>query len=107
MDQPRSPPHTPEAIAAKLRQVGALVGQGLLVTEAVRRVGVSDSTYYRWRAARQAHVEQGGPDPDQEQRLRRLEVESTRLRRAVTELTIEKQGLKEVFSGVASWTSAP
>lgn len=91
-------PHTPEEIAAKLRRVGALVGQGMLVIEAVRAVGISDSTYYRWRAERRARTEQGGPDPDQAQRLRRLEVENTRLRRAVAELVIEKQALKEVVA---------
>lgn len=104
------PPYTPEEIAAKLRRVGDLVGQGVLVTEAVRAVGVSDSTYYRWRAARRRcaqMVDKGGanpdagPDPDREQRLRRLEVENTRLRRAVAELAIEKQALKEAVFGLA------
>ena len=99
------PPHTPEEVAAKLRRVGELVGQGLLVAEAVRAVGVSDSTYYRWRAARRAQAgmqtgDQGAPsaDPDRERRLRRLEVENTRLRRAVADLAIEKQALKETAS---------
>ena len=99
-------PHTPEEIAAKLRQVGVLVGQGRLVTEAVHAVGVSASTYYRWRAAHrgQATDQEGAtthPEPDQAQRLRRLEVENTRLRRAVAELAIEKQALKEAGPGFA------
>ena len=93
--------HTPEEIAAKLRQVGVLVGQGMLVTDAVRRVRVSDSTYYRWCADGRVRAEPGRPDPDQMQRLRRLEVENTRLRRAVADLVIEKQALKEATSGNA------
>lgn len=93
--------HEPAEVAAKLRQVGALVGQGMLVTEAIRKIGVAGSTYYRWRADHQTQPEQGAPDPDQAQRLRRLEVENTRLRRAVADLTIEKQALREGASGVA------
>lgn len=107
--QQRPSPHTLWEITAKLRRVGELVGEGMLVTEAVRHVGVSDSTYYRWRAARRARAEahapdQGGPtspDPDREQRLHRLEVENTRLRRALADVMIEKQALMEAATGLA------
>ena len=99
----RTRPHASEKVAAKLRRVGALVGQGMLVTEAVRHIGVSNSTYYRWRAARRVLPPAGScaPDSNRERRLRQLEVENTRLRRAVAELTIEKQALKEAVSGLA------
>ncbi len=91
--------HTEEEVAAKLRHVGALVGKGMLLTNAIRQIGVAQSTYYRWRADHHAPREQNEPDPDQVQRLHGLEVENTRLRRAVAELVIEKQALKEVVSG--------
>ena len=78
-----------------MRQMGELVGEGLLISEAVRRIGVSDSTYYRWRANRRPKAEHAWPDPIQAQLVQRLEVENTRLRRAVAELVIEKQALKD------------
>ena len=96
----RKQQHTAEEIAAKLRHVGALVGKGVLLTEAIRRIGVAQSTYYRWRTNHHTPEEQSGPDPEQAQRLRGLEVENTRLRQAVAELIIEKQALKEVVSGI-------
>ena len=71
----------------------------MLLTNAIRQIGVAQSTYYRWRADHHAPGEQNEPDPDQAQRLRGLEVENTRLRRAVAELVIEKQALKETAFG--------
>ena len=80
--------HKPEEIVAKLRQVEVLVGQGKSVAEAVRAIGVTEPTYYRWRA------EHGGLRLDQVRRLKQLEQENGRLRRAVSDLTIEKLILK-------------
>lgn len=91
----------PEEVAAKLRQVGMLVGQGMLVTRAIRRIGVSDSTYYRWRADRQEQAEQISPNPGQTQRFHQLEVENKRLRCALADVMIERQVLKEAAAGVA------
>jgi transposase-like protein len=85
--------HKPEQIIAKLRQVEVLMGQGKPVAEAVRAIGVTETTYYRWRA------EYGGLKLDQVRRLKLLEQENTRLRRAVAELTLEKLVLKEAASG--------
>ena len=85
--------HRPEQIIAKLRQVEVLVGQGKPVAEAVRAIGVTETTYYRWRA------EYGGLKLDQVRRLKALEQENTRLRKAVAELTLEKLVLKEAASG--------
>ena len=85
--------HKPEEIVAKLRQVEVLVGQGKPVTEAVRAIGVTEATYYRWRS------EFGGLKLDQVKRLKLLEQENDRLRRAVADLTLEKLVLKEAASG--------
>lgn len=85
--------YKPEEIIAKLRQVEVLTGQGRAVTEAVRSIGVTEVTYYRWR------LEYGGLKGDQVKRLKKLEAENNRLRRAVSDLTIEKLILKEAASG--------
>ena len=85
--------HTPEEIVAKLRQVEVLVGQGKSVAEAVRAIGVTEPTFYRWRA------EFGGLKLDQVKRLKELERENARLRKAVSDLTLDKVILKEAMSG--------
>jgi len=85
--------HKPEEIVAKLRQVEVLMAQGKAVSEAVRAIGVTEATYYRWRS------EYGGLKLDQVKRLKMLEQENGRLRKAVAELTLEKLVLKEAASG--------
>jgi transposase-like protein len=85
--------HKAEEIVAKLRQVEVLSGQGQSVPEAIRSIGVTEVTYYRWRS------EYGGLKGDQVKRLKELEAENTRLRRAVSDLTLEKLILKEAASG--------
>jgi transposase-like protein len=85
--------HKPEEIVAKLRQVGVLVSQGQSVADAVRSIGVTEVTYYRWRQ------EYGGLKAEQVRRLKALETENARLRRAVAELTSDKLVLKEAASG--------
>jgi putative transposase len=85
--------HKPEQIIARLRQVEVLTGQGKPVAEAVRAIGVTETTYYRWRS------EYGGLKLDQVRRLKLLEQENMRLRRAVADLTLEKLVLKEAASG--------
>ena len=89
----RKKAHTPEEIVAKLRQAEVLVGQGKTVAEAVRAIGVTEPTYYRWR------TEFGGLKLDQVRRLKDLERENARLRKAVSDLTLEKVILKEAASG--------
>ena len=84
--------HKAEEIVAKLRQVDVLVSQGKAVAEAVRAIEVTEVTYYRWRQ------EYGGLKGDQVKRLKDLEAENTRLRRAVSDLTLEKLILKEAAS---------
>ena len=85
--------HKPEDIVTKLRQVDVLLSQGRSVGEAVRSIGVTPFTYYRWRK------EFGGLKGDQVKRLKELEKENDRLRKAVSDLTFEKLILKEVASG--------
>ena len=85
--------HKAEEIVAKLRQVEVLIGQGQSLAEAIRSIGVTEVTYYRWRS------EYGGLKGDQVKRLKELEAENTRLRRAVSDLTLEKLILKEAASG--------
>ncbi len=84
---------TPEQTVAKLRQVEVLTAQGKTVAEAVRAIGVTEPTYYRWR------TEFGGLKLDQVKRLKELERENARLRKAVSDLTLEKVILKEAASG--------
>ena len=85
--------HKPDEIVAKLRQVDVLVAQGQAVAEAIRAIGVSEVTYYRWRR------EFGALKADQVKRLKDLEAENARLRRAVAELTLDKQILAEAARG--------
>jgi len=85
--------HKPEEVVAKLRQVDVLVSQGRSVAEAVRSIGVTQFTYYRWRK------EYGGLKTDQVKRLKELEKENERLRKAVSDLTLEKLILREAASG--------
>ena len=85
--------HRREEIVTKLRQVEVLIGQGKPVAEAIRAIGVTEPTYYRWRA------EYGGLKLDQVRRLKLLEQENGRLRRAVSDLTLEKLILKEAAGG--------
>ncbi|MCL8385584.1 IS3 family transposase [Xanthobacter aminoxidans] len=85
--------HKPEEIVGKLRQVDVLVSQGRPVAEAIRAIGVTAFTYYRWRK------EFGGLKSDQVKRLKELEKENERLRKAVSDLTLEKLILKEAAGG--------
>jgi transposase-like protein len=83
----------PEDIVSKLRQVEVLQGQGKSVQDAVRQIGVTVQTYYRWRK------EYGGMNRDQLKRLKVLEAENQRLRRAVSDLTLDKMILTEAARG--------
>ena len=84
--------HKPEEIVSKLRQVDVLVGQGLSRMDAIRQVSITEQTYYRWRK----HY--GGMGTDQLKELKRLQKENERLRRAVSDLTLDKLILSEAAS---------
>jgi len=83
----------PEDIIAKLREADVRLGQGKRVAEVVKALGVSEVTYDRWRQ------EYGGMSVSQARRLKELEQENGRLRRAVADLTLAKQILKEAARG--------
>ena len=83
----------PAEIVLKLRQVEVLQVQGISIADAVRQIGVTQQTYYRWRK------DYGGMSRDQLKRLKELETENTRLRRAVSDLTLDKMILTEAARG--------
>ena len=85
--------HKPEEIVAKLRQVDVLTSQGKSVADAIRSIGVTEVTYYRWRH------EYGGLRSGQVKRMKDLEAENTRLRRAISDLMLDKMILAEAARG--------
>ena len=85
--------HTPEEIISKLRQVDVLVGQGTPVADAIRSIEVTEVTYYRWRQ------EYGGLKSDQVKRMKELETENQRLRKAIADVTLDKLILQEAARG--------
>ena len=82
-----------EQIINHLREAEVLLAQGQTVGEICRRIGVSEQSYYRWRR------EYGGLKVDQARRLKDLEQENTRLKRAVADLTLDKLILREAAEG--------
>jgi len=89
---PRSA-YRPEEIIAKLRQADVLLGEGKKVPEVVKALAIHEVTYYRWRK------EYGGLQVSQAKRLKELERENARLRRAVSDLTLDKLILQEASRG--------
>jgi transposase-like protein len=85
--------HKPEEIIGKLREVEIVLAQGASTAEACRRISVSEQTYYRWRK------EYGGLKTDQARRMKDLEKENQRLRRAISDLTLDKLILQEAAKG--------
>ena len=85
--------YRPEDILSKLREADILISQGKTVAETIRILGISDVSYYRWRK------EYGGMAPSQVKRLKQLEKESQRLRKAVSDLTLDKLILEEAAKG--------
>jgi putative transposase len=85
--------HTIEQIIRKLRQAEVELSQGRTMAEVCPSLGVTEQTYYRWRK------EYGGLKMDQAKRLKEVEQENTRLRKAVAELTLDKLILKEAARG--------
>lgn len=84
---------SPEEIIGHLRQAEVMLGAGQDLDRVLREIGVTRNTYYRWRK------EYGGMKLDQAKRLKELEAENARLKRAVAELTVDNQILKEVSKG--------
>ena len=84
---------TVETIVRKLREAEVDLSQGQTVAQVVKKLGVCEQTYYRWRK------EYSGISVVQAKRLKELEAENARLKRAVADLTVDKQILKEVVEG--------
>jgi transposase-like protein len=82
-----------EQVINHLREAEVLVSQGQTVGEICRRIGISEQSYYRWRR------EYGGLKLDQARRLKVLEQENARFKRAVADLTLDKLILKEAAEG--------
>jgi transposase-like protein len=85
--------HSPEQILRKLREVEVALAKGETVARAVKQIEVTEQTYYRWRN------EYGGLSIDQARKLKKLELENVRLKRAVADLTLDKLILKEAAEG--------
>ena len=85
--------HTAEQIISKLREAEVLQANGKSIEEVMRQLGVSDATYYKWRK------EYGGLRVDQAKRLKELEQENGRLRKVVSDLSIDNAILKETARG--------
>ena len=85
--------YTPEQIIGMLREAEIRLSQGQSVGEICRGLGVSEQSYYRWRK------EYGGMEVNQAHRLKELERENARLRRAVSDLTLDKLTLNEALTG--------
>ena len=85
--------HKPEEVIGKLREAEIVLAQGGTVLDACRRIGVTEQSYYRWRK------EYGGLKMDQARRMKELEKENARLRRAVSDLTLDKLILQEASRG--------
>jgi transposase-like protein len=85
--------YTPEEVISKLREAEVLQSKGQSMEEICRQLGVTDQTYYRWRR------EYGGLRVDQAKRLKELEVENGRLKKAVADLTLDNAMLKEISRG--------
>ncbi len=84
---------SPEQIIGHLRTIEVLIGRGKTASVGCREVGISEQTYYKWRK------EYGGMQVSQAKRLKELETENARLKKAVAELTLDKLILKEVAEG--------
>ncbi len=85
--------HSPELIINKLREAELLLNQGTTVSEASRKIGVTEQTYYRWRK------EYGGLRIEQAKKLKTLEKENARLKKLVADISLDNAILKEVAEG--------
>ena len=93
--------HKPEEIVTKLRQVEVLVGQGTARIDAIRQVRITEQTFYRWRK------QYGGMGTAQLKELKRLQKENERLRRAVSDLTLDKLILAEAARETSKPRASP
>ena len=84
--------YSPEEVIAKLREAEVYLSQGMTVVQAVKKLGISEQTYYRWKK------EYGGLDKTQAKKLKELEKENLQLKKLVADLSLDNAILKEVLS---------
>jgi transposase-like protein len=85
--------YTPEQIINKLREAEIHINQGISISEASRKIGITQQTYYRWRK------EYGGLRIEQARKLKSLEKENTQLKKLVADLSLDNAILKEAAEG--------
>jgi putative transposase len=85
--------HTPEQVIRKLREAERLIGEGKMIPEAAKELGISEQTYHRWRN------QYGGMKANDAKRLKVLERENAQLKRIVADQVLENQALKEIARG--------
>ena len=85
--------HTAEQIIRKLREAETMLAAGKSVGEVIQSLGVSEQTYYRWKQ------QYGGMKAEEAKRLKELELENSRLKKLVADLTLDKEILKEAMEG--------
>jgi putative transposase len=85
--------YTPEQIINKLREAEIHINQGIPISEASRKIGITEQTYYRWRK------EYGGLRIEQAKKLKNLEKENARLKKLVADLSLDNSILKEAAEG--------
>lgn len=81
--------HSPEQIVTKLREADAMLAAGRTIAQVIQALGVSEATFHRWRN------QYGGMKAEEAKRLKELEIENARLKKAVADLTIDNQILRE------------
>lgn len=85
--------HTPEQIIVKLREADAMLGGGSTIGQVCQRLAIAEQTFHRWRN------QYGGMKVNDAKRLKELEIENRRLKKAVADLTLDKQILEEATRG--------
>jgi len=85
--------HSPDQIIRKLREADAMLSQGQLIAQVCQALEISEQTFHRWRN------QYGGMKADEARRLKELELENTRLKKIVANLSLEKLAIQEVLKG--------
>ncbi len=85
--------HRPEQIIAKLREADAMLGNGSTMGQVCQKLAIAEQTFHRWRN------QYGGMKANDAKRLKELEIENRRLKKAVADLTLDKQILEETAKG--------
>jgi len=85
--------YSPEQIIGMLREAEIVLAQGMTVSQVCRQLSISEQTYYRWRK------QYGGLKLSQAKRMKDIERENARLKKAVADLTLDKMILKEALQG--------